>query len=104
MTDLKNEIQTIIEETKEVADLFYQQKDSEGYGKLGSVIDMISKSIENLFVAKVTTGTPDFDQSRLLETLGEAMKAMAEMDSVLLGDILQYDLIEQFEKINAQLN
>ncbi len=103
MTDLKTEIQEIIEETKEVSELFYQQKDSEGYGKLSLVIDKISGIIEKLFLSKVQSGVPDFDQRKLLETLGEAMKAMADRDSVLLGDILQYDLLEQFVQIHDQL-
>lgn len=103
MQDLKKMFMEICEEIKETTELFYQQKEHAGYQKLDKTLLSVSNGIECLFATLKEENPPEFDQNEILNILNNAMNAMQVKDTVLLADILQYDLLEQFESIIKQI-
>lgn len=103
MQDLKKTLLAICEEIKETTELFYQQKEHNGYQKLNATLLSVSNGIECLFATLNQDNPPEFDQNEILSILNNAMNAMQEKDTVLLADILQYDLLEQFENVIKQI-
>ncbi|MDD5948270.1 MAG: hypothetical protein PUC39_00825 [Lachnospiraceae bacterium] len=81
------EKQEIKQEIQDVAELFYQQKNTEGYQRLNQLLQDLS--------AYVGTITEEEQQMEFLEALKEALDAMEQKDTTLLADILQYELIEK---------
>ena len=79
-SSMKKEV--LQEEIREIADLFYQQKSKEGYGRLQELIADLSQ-----YVAQIEE---EAKRQELLEALTEALTAMQEQDTTLLADILQY--------------
>ena len=84
-SNMKKEV--LQEEIREIADLFYQQKSKEGYGRLQELIADLSQ-----YVAQIEE---EAKRQELLEALTEALTAMQEQDTTLLADILQYELLEK---------
>ncbi|MBE5963193.1 MAG: hypothetical protein E7256_17735 [Lachnospiraceae bacterium] len=103
MKELKNLLERAMKEISDTTDLFYQQKDQEAFSKLNATLVITSSVMEQLFATLNTEVHPDFDQNELVSILTNAMNAMEEKDTVLLADILRYELLEQFEQIAAQL-
>lgn len=77
----------IKKEIQEVAELFYQQRNTEGYQRLNQLLQDLSSYI--------VTITEEEKQTEFLEALKEALDAMEQKDTTLLADILQYELIEK---------
>lgn len=92
-----------IEEIERVTDYFYKQHNQTGYSELDQVITDISLTIDKIFKYRSEKQTINFDEQKLIDTLTEAMNAMEGKDTILLADILQYDLLEQFQDIINQL-
>lgn len=92
-----------IEEIERVTDYFYKQQNQTGYSELDQVITDISLTIDTIFKYRLEKQTINFDEQKLIATLTEAMKAIEGKDSILLADIFQYDLLEQFHDIINQL-
>ena len=81
------EKQEIKQEIQDVAELFYQQKNTEGYQRLNQLLQDLS--------AYVGIITEEEQPMEFLEALKEALDAMEQKDTTLLADILQYELIEK---------
>ena len=86
--------------TERLADCFYQQKSQEGYQVLVLIIDDLSAlsvilegNRENTAIAELYT--------ELSEKLQEVMTAMVEKDTVLIADIMRYDMIDILDQITA---
>lgn len=92
-----------IEEIERVTDYFYKQQNQTGYSELDQVITDISLTIDTIFKYRLEKQTINLDEQKLIATLTEAMKAIEGKDSILLADIFQYDLLEQFHDIINQL-
>lgn len=99
MNGLTGSLEKAILSIDDTTALFYQQKIEEGYKKLESTIILLSETINDIYAYELAGNQIGMEENQLVETLTEAMKAMEEKDTVLLSDILQYDLKEIFEKI-----
>ncbi len=88
---LTEQIRLVIREIVEVADCLYQEKLNMGYEKLNITLNNIMKVADSLF-ALSKENKLSFEEKRLIENLTNAMKAMEEKDSVLLADILVYEI------------
>lgn len=101
MENLIDLIETSISKIEEATDLFYQHKDHEGYLRLDEIIGQLMELADGL--KDIVNEKPDINVQEFLEILTEAMNALQERDTVLLSDILQYDLTDQLHSIREQL-
>ena len=101
--NLKQQIQQISEVIGKTTELFYTQNEAQGYQAFGMLLKPLEDLLNRLFVTRAAEGKPEFDEEELVRLLTEATGAMETKDSVLLADILQYDFLDQLEKISARL-
>lgn len=99
MRELRKQIESIINEIEMVSDYLYQQKITKGYEILNSTLGKIMDIADELFTM-TKENLIDFDMQRLFGTLTSAMQAMEVKDSVLLADILVYEVAGQLKEIN----
>ena len=88
---MKEQISLIIREIVEVTDDLYQEKLNRGYSKLNSTLGKLMEIADKLH-SLAKESRLEFDEHRFLGNLTRAMKAMEDKDSVLLSDILTYDI------------
>ncbi len=103
MEELKQAIDMLSESIQKTTELFYTQREAEGYQAFGVLLEPMAALLDRLFRLQAETGKPEFSQEEIARLLNEAMNAMEARDSVLLADILQYDFLDQLEQIGAQL-
>lgn len=101
--ELKQAVARFSEALQKTTELFYTQKEAEGYQAFGSLLVPLSNLLDALFALRASSGKPEFDEKEIARLLTEAVKAVEEKDGVLLADILQYDFLDQLEQIGAQL-
>lgn len=101
--DLKNAMNMLSDGIAKTTELFYTQKEAEGYLAFGELLTPLMNILDSLIIQQNTTGKPEFDQQELLRILSEAMQAIEARDAILLADILQYDILDKLEEISAQL-
>ena len=94
MGDLKYLLEESILLMRQTTELFYQQKTDEGYQQLDSTLAVLTETMGRIFKYKEEGHDILIDEHQLVQVLTEAMKAMEEKDTVLLSDILQYELEE----------
>lgn len=104
MEELKEKIDIASEKIEEASDLFYQHKDHEGYLRLDQVIGTLMELAEGLKQAVSENPELELNAEDFLATLNEAVDALEERDTVLLSDILQYDLIEQLDILKERID
>jgi hypothetical protein len=93
MENILTTISGVKEEIGVITDNFYQQKNNTGYQKLIPVIDMLTKIADYLDELPSTSELID-KKERLQNILQAAMGAMDKRDTILLADILKYDVCE----------
>ena len=103
MEELKQAVQMLSESIQKTTELFYTQKEAEGYQAFGVLLEPMATLLDRLFRLQAETGKPEFEQEEIARLLGEALNAMEARDGVLLADILQYDFLDPLEQIGAQL-
>lgn len=96
---LKENVQEIVKELREIAELFYQQNDSEAFEKFDLTIDKIENLIDNLNKYYEENREIEFNKEKICSILSEAMEALESEDKILMADILQYDFVEYIEEI-----
>lgn len=101
MENLKSLIEGTTKKIEEATDLFYQHQDHKGYLKLDETIGQLMELADGL--REVVAENPEIEVQEFLSVLAEAMSALEDRDTVLLSDILQYDLIDQLQVIKDQL-
>jgi len=100
MTQINNHINTAKETAENVTALFYQQKQQEGYQRLIGLIDELTIIVELLESKKNNLEIAE-KYNKLLYSLKDIMEALVNRDSVLLADILNYDIIDTLDEIAA---
>lgn len=100
MATLKDKIKEVVELIQITTDSFYQQKDNYAYntlnimlGKLMNAIDELNQNSQNI----------EFDENQFNENLRETLKALEDKDTVLLSDLLVYEVKEQLLSVLEQL-
>lgn len=84
-----------ISEIEENTLLFYQQKNKEGFTKLDGTLAKLIETISTIQGSNLN----NIDEKKLNEILSNAMNAIAAEDTILLSDILYFDLKPIFEKV-----
>jgi hypothetical protein len=91
-------IEKAILEIEQVTKLFYEQKQTEGYQQLEMTLVSIAVAIDVIYKLKNEAVLhSDIKIEEIVPALSEAMKALEQRDSILLADILQYDIKNQLE-------
>lgn len=95
---IKECISATKEKIKQVVDLFYQQKNQEGYQELIKVIDSLSE-----IIALMEKEQSDLElgekNKKLLYSLNNVTEAMINKDTVLQADILNYEITDILDEI-----
>lgn len=97
-------IDEIMAQIEQASDFFYQHKDHEGYNVLNGTIGSLLELAEQLKIFVRENQDVDLGEQEFLSVLNEALNALEEKDTVLLSDILQYDLVEQLEGMKGILS
>lgn len=88
----------VIQSIEDVTSLFYQNKHKLGYAELEKLIILIEDSLLELYKASKLA----IDVSNILDILKEATVAMEQKDTMLLADILEYELKDAFKNIKSR--
>lgn len=102
MSIIKSKIDDAIQFIDLNTDLFYQNKIDEGYKKLDNTLVKISDAIEEVIKYQENSGQ-DIQGEKIVGILTEAMDALEKKDTLLLADILQYELKELLEEVKSEL-
>lgn len=93
-------IDEIIEMIDNVSDMFYKQRELQGYDMLNQLIGKLVKLTQSL-----GDGTENKENNdKLIECLSQALVALEEKDSVFLSDILSYDLVDLLKEIKESMS
>lgn len=99
MAELKEQIQQLEQQIDTVSELFYQQKDSEGYSQLDAVVVNVAKVIETVYTANPGDEAAIEKIDKLTTVLHETMGAMEDKDTILLADMLKYEILEVLQSL-----
>lgn len=92
--NLINIIEELIQKIDNTTELFYQQKSSAGYKFLEEIIGELI-NLNDKFSGLQNDGfNINIDIDKLNNILSEAMAALEKRDTILLSDILNYELKE----------
>lgn len=95
---IKEYISATKEKIKQVVDLFYQQKNQEGYQELIKVIDSLSEIIALMEKEQSNLELVE-KNNKLLYSLNNVTDAMINKDTVLQADILNYEITDILDEI-----
>lgn len=98
-----DEIDRAINEIKAVTDAFYKQDTAAGYRSLERGLGAIDNAVNAIFEYKKQNNKAEIDTDIITATLKNAMEAIEKKDSILLSDILNYELTEQLEEIRTAI-
>lgn len=99
MAELREQIEQTGEQIEAVSELFYQQKNKEGYAQLEKIIVGVAQVVEMAYAAYQGDEAVTAKIQKLTATLQETMEAMEDKDTILLADMLKYELLEQLETL-----
>lgn len=95
-------IRRINDKIGKVTDLFYKQKSQEGYQEFIGLIDEIYEFLNMIENMNSQEDCKAID-AKLRNSLIEAVEAMTNKDSVLLADILKYEVVELINGISETI-
>lgn len=101
--NMKDQIRKVLGGIDGVVGLFYQQQEKEGYKEMQGLIEDVANLMDGLYIYAKEEEYFNYDQVRLVEALTEAMNALEDKDTILLADILQYELSEQLKLIEQRI-
>lgn len=99
MQELSIVVSEMVDAIDRTTTLFYQQKVDEGYESLYLTLGIITQGMNCLFRYKELNDKFVLDEAQLNQILSQAMAAIEEKDTILLSDILQYELKEFLQNI-----
>lgn len=85
----------VLDASKAIADntaLFYQQKQKDGYDMLDCTLTLLVQATNKILDSQLENNELIMDQGKLNEVLSSAMNAIEGGDTILLSDILYFDL------------
>jgi uncharacterized protein (UPF0297 family) len=103
MLKIKKEIEEIKQSIDNTTLLFYQQKNEAGYEQLDNLVGMIMQGMNDIFLLKANGYNILLQENQLNQALLKSMKAMEAKDTILLSDILCYDVKELFNDVLTAL-
>lgn len=90
MNTQKKEILEVVDSIEKATELFYQQKNKKGYIKFEETLNLLSSILNSVINEKHIDLMVVIDE--LNTKLAEAMEALEEGDTILLADILKYEI------------
>lgn len=103
MRIIKDKIDIAIDRIDENTKLFYQNKIDEGYAQLDETLRIIGIAIDDILRFQKESKNESASEAKLVQVLTEAMNALEVRDTLLLSDILLYELKEVFNEIREEL-
>lgn len=97
MENLKTNLVDIINRIEFITDLFYKQKTESAFENLNVILNDLTNIIDTIYSFRNLNDNLDFDTNLFISKLSEALQAMEKGDTILLADILLYDLSEQLK-------
>lgn len=95
-----NEIRDLIENT---ATLFYQQKNELGYSQLSKTLEALVIGLNELITNIKSAEERENKEKKINLVLSEAMKAIEVNDTILLSDILLFDLADLIKDLEITM-
>lgn len=92
---MENKIKDIINLISNVTNLFYQNKVQEAYQKLQQLLEALAIVVDEFYQG----GILGADDTTILEILKEVMCAMEKKDTLLVADMLEYELKDALLKL-----
>lgn len=80
------------------ADLFYQQKNSDGYMELNLTITKLMLVVDGLMHRQTMDNERLIVDQTFNSALAKAMEAIEHKDTILLADILTFDIDKELEE------
>ena len=100
---MQKTIELTKEKIQEVIETFDKKEIAKGYAKVsevaGYLLDLNQKIVEALGNGRLL----EYNMNHFMEILNDLMSALTEKDSVLISDILQYDMLEELERLEKCL-
>lgn len=103
MQKLHEEFQAIISSIDQTTDLFYQQKNEDGFVKLEHLLSLLTQTSNRIREHGEEGHDIGIDVIRMNQILDEAMHALESTDMILFSDILQYELKDLFSRAAGTL-
>jgi len=100
MKEIKEQIQQVIIEIDELTNELYKQKISMGYNMLNITLGHVMNILEDVFLYRKDHEIL-YDENKMTSNLKLAMDAMENKDSVLLADIMKYEVAEQLQELES---
>ncbi len=100
MEQFKQLIEETVEQIKKVTELLYQQKNDEAFKIFQETLTLFTQVADHMFQLQWVT---EDDKLAYMNKLREAMEAMEAQDSILLSDILQYEIMEFLEELKGKV-
>lgn len=104
MEDINKRINKVIQDIDEITAMFYQQKNNDAYIRLERLISEIAQMIDLLYTLPMDQEIRENNTKLLTETLQETLQAMSAGDTVLVADILKYEVSERLTNIAEELH
>lgn len=99
MVEEKKCVLKTIDIIQQTTELFYQQKERDGFQQMNQTVAAITEMVDVLHQYKEGNASFAYDEAQVLKSLTEAMEAMEAGDTVLLADILEYDFVEYLQEV-----
>lgn len=103
MNHLNMTINELKVEVGEITGSFYQRNDTIGYQKLIPCIDSLTRIVDDVSTIEPSPELVD-KKNKLTSILNDAMEAMIHKDTILLADILKYDLLDLLTELQDIIN
>lgn len=92
MDAIKKSVNEALECIEQTTTLFYQQKNKEGYLSLNLTLNTLINTINLILSPELENNEIYIDEQKLNTILANAMKAIELNDTILLSDILIFEL------------
>jgi hypothetical protein len=102
MQDSNDILRSAVVSIEAVTTFFYQQKEKEGYEKLDGTLTAIGLAMNEIHKQGDTNERFFTIERNINSFLNNAMEALTIKDSILLADILLYEVAEQFRSAMDQ--
>lgn len=99
MQELKKILEETIISIDQITELFYQQKLEQGYTRFEDTVTILTQLMNELFTINLDNSEFNIERDRIVQILTSTMHALEQKDTILLSDILQYELKELFIRI-----
>jgi hypothetical protein len=96
--EYKISIEEVLKEIEIVTESFYQQKNNIGYQKLVSLIDTLA-GVADMIAELEQRALLHEKIGRFTTSLNDAVEALLNKDTILLADILRYDISDILKEV-----